>query len=210
MLGRACGAAHSPPPLPGLTPRPAGRPPSPPQPRPLGALVQAWLASALLTPLYWLFQKLVAAKVGLAIQATGRASAWRVSACRLLHTVGAAPGHGGCAAGVQRRAWRTQGGTRQWRPLAPRRPVAARQRSQQHAPCASFPQVRTALGVRKFVISGGGSLSPHLDAFFESIGLAVLNGWGLTETSPVLACRRGVHNVRGSVGERKRRPWGPG
>lgn len=62
-------------------------------------------------------------------------------------------------------------------------------------------QVRTALGVRKFVISGGGSLSPFLDAFYESIGLQVLNGWGLTETSPVLACRRGAHNVRGSVGE---------
>ncbi len=58
-----------------------------------------------------------------------------------------------------------------------------------------------ALGVRKFVISGGGSLSPFLDSFYESIGLQVLNGWGLTETSPVLACRRGVHNVRGSVGE---------
>ena len=62
-------------------------------------------------------------------------------------------------------------------------------------------QVRVALGVRKFVISGGGSLSPFLDSFYESIGLQVLNGWGLTETSPVLACRRGVHNVRGSVGE---------
>ena len=70
-----------------------------------------------------------------------------------------------------------------------------------HCPALPALQVRVALGVRKFVISGGGSLSPFLDSFYESIGLQVLNGWGLTETSPVLACRRGVHNVRGSVGE---------
>ena len=34
-------------------------------------------------------------------------------------------------------------------------------------------------------------------------GLPILNGWGLSETSPVLACRRNFprQNVRGSVGE---------
>jgi len=51
-------------------------------------------------------------------------------------------------------------------------------------------QVRAALGIRQTVISGGGSLAAHLDLFFEAVGLPVLNGWGLTETSPVLACRR--------------------
>lgn len=63
-------------------------------------------------------------------------------------------------------------------------------------------RVRGALGVRRAVISGGGSLSPALDLFFETIGLEVLNGYGLTETSPVLACRRAAPgvNVRGSVG----------
>ncbi|PSC68813.1 putative acyl-activating enzyme chloroplastic [Micractinium conductrix] len=64
-------------------------------------------------------------------------------------------------------------------------------------------KVRTALGIRGCVVSGGGSLSPHLDVFYESIGLPVLNGWGLTESSPVLACRRNLpnQNVRGSVGQ---------
>lgn len=60
-----------------------------------------------------------------------------------------------------------------------------------------------ALGIRKTVVCGGGSLAPHLDDFFETIGLPVLNGYGLTETSPVLACRsalRPLGNVRGSVG----------
>lgn len=65
-----------------------------------------------------------------------------------------------------------------------------------------YGKVRSALGIREAVVSGGGSLAGHLDDFYESIGLPVLNGWGLTETSPVVACRRNVPggNVRGSVG----------
>eukprot|EP00775_Hariotina_reticulata_P004816 gene4816-5063_t len=63
-----------------------------------------------------------------------------------------------------------------------------------------FSKVRAALGIRKTVVSGGGSLAAHLDLFYEAVGLPVLNGWGLTETSPVLACRRSSANVRGSVG----------
>ncbi len=58
--------------------------------------------------------------------------------------------------------------------------------------CARVTQVREALGVRRTIISGGGSLASHLDDFFEVLGLPVVNGWGLTETSPVLACRRVV------------------
>lgn len=66
-----------------------------------------------------------------------------------------------------------------------------------------YTKVRAALGVRQTLVSGGGSLAAHLDLFYEVIGLPVLNGWGLTETSPVLAVRRGdpaAANVRGSVG----------
>jgi len=65
-----------------------------------------------------------------------------------------------------------------------------------------YGKIREALGVKRAVISGGGSLQPHLDDFFEVIGLTVLNGWGLSETSPVLHCRRDLPlcNVRGTVG----------
>ncbi|MEW5313818.1 MAG: hypothetical protein WDW38_005355 [Sanguina aurantia] len=65
-----------------------------------------------------------------------------------------------------------------------------------------FGRVRSALGVKQVAISGGGSLASHLDDFYEAIGLPVLNGWGLSETSPVLACRRALplQNIRGTVG----------
>ena len=53
----------------------------------------------------------------------------------------------------------------------------------------------------KFPINGGGALPDHVDLFFESLGINVLVGYGLTETSPVLTCRRTSCNVRGSSGQ---------
>ncbi|KAL0382823.1 UNVERIFIED_CONTAM: putative acyl-activating enzyme 16, chloroplastic [Sesamum calycinum] len=38
-------------------------------------------------------------------------------------------------------------------------------------------------------VSGGGSLPPHVDRFFEAIEIKVQNGYGLTESSPVVAAR---------------------
>ncbi|XP_040374445.1 probable acyl-activating enzyme 16, chloroplastic isoform X5 [Rosa chinensis] len=49
-------------------------------------------------------------------------------------------------------------------------------------------------------ISGGGNLPSHVDKFFEAIGIKLLNGYGLTETSPVVAARHPSCNVLGSVG----------
>ena len=44
-----------------------------------------------------------------------------------------------------------------------------------------FDKIRSALGVVRCVVSGGGSLSLHLDDFYETLGLPVVNGWGLSE-----------------------------
>ena len=49
-------------------------------------------------------------------------------------------------------------------------------------------------------ISGGGALQPHVDEFFNFIGIPVLEGYGLTETSPVLAVRTWENLVIGTVG----------
>ena len=53
----------------------------------------------------------------------------------------------------------------------------------------------------KFPINGGGALPEHVDLFFEALGIDVLVGYGLTETSPVLTCRRTWCNVRSSSGQ---------
>ncbi|MGB7566094.1 MAG: AMP-binding protein, partial [Prochlorococcaceae cyanobacterium] len=65
-----------------------------------------------------------------------------------------------------------------------------------------WPKVRQQLagGALRTAISGGGALAPHVDGFFVVIGIELLVGYGLTETSPVLTCRRPWANRRGSSG----------
>lgn len=55
-------------------------------------------------------------------------------------------------------------------------------------------------GSLKATISGGGALPTHIDEFFTTLGIQVLEGYGLTETSPVLAVRVSGKRVRGTVG----------
>lgn len=43
-----------------------------------------------------------------------------------------------------------------------------------------YQKIRDALGIQQAVVSGGGSLQPHLDDFFEAVGITVVNGWGLS------------------------------
>ncbi len=66
-----------------------------------------------------------------------------------------------------------------------------------------WPKVRQQLvgGRLRTAISGGGALALHVDGFFEAIGIELLVGYGLTETSPVLTCRRSWANRRGSAGQ---------
>ena len=64
-----------------------------------------------------------------------------------------------------------------------------------------YEKVRQATGGEfKAIISGGGSLPRHLEDFFEIVGVPILVGYGLTETSPVTHARRLWGNLRYSSG----------
>ena len=59
---------------------------------------------------------------------------------------------------------------------------------------------QVAGGGLKATVSGGGALPREIDEFFNNLGIAVLEGYGLTETSPVLAVRTPVKRIIGTVG----------
>lgn len=63
-------------------------------------------------------------------------------------------------------------------------------------------KIRASLGGRiRFTVSGGSALSVDIMQFFEDIGILILEGYGLTETSPVVATN-GIKNYRfGAVGK---------
>jgi long-chain acyl-CoA synthetase len=64
-----------------------------------------------------------------------------------------------------------------------------------------FRKLLARLGGRvTFVISGGAPLSAELAAFFVGAGVDILEGYGLTETSPVIAINTPTHRRIGSVG----------
>lgn len=58
----------------------------------------------------------------------------------------------------------------------------------------------SAGGSLKATVSGGGALPVEIDKFFNNIGIPVLEGYGMTETSPVLAVRTEDDLVVGTVG----------
>ncbi len=65
-----------------------------------------------------------------------------------------------------------------------------------------YKKIQQATGGNiKQLICGGGSLAKHLEDFFEIVGIEILVGYGLTETSPVLSARRYYRNLRGSSGK---------
>ena len=64
-----------------------------------------------------------------------------------------------------------------------------------------FKKILGRLGGRvQFVLSGGAPLSPELAAFFIGAGLDILEGYGLTETSPVIAVNTPEKRRIGAVG----------
>ncbi len=64
-----------------------------------------------------------------------------------------------------------------------------------------FKQIRDAFGGElKILICGGAPLKPHLTEFFESIGIVMINGYGITECGPLISINRPEYHNFKSVG----------
>jgi long-chain acyl-CoA synthetase len=64
-----------------------------------------------------------------------------------------------------------------------------------------FKKIKAKLGGRFIAgISGGGALPSAVDDFFAASGILLLEGYGLTETAPVLGVRDRMRPVPGTVG----------
>ncbi len=64
-----------------------------------------------------------------------------------------------------------------------------------------FSSILDAFGGEvKTIISGGAPINPEIIHFFESIGISVLNGYGITECAPLISVNYSKNVVKGSVG----------
>ena len=59
------------------------------------------------------------------------------------------------------------------------------------------PKIRQRFGGRiKALVSGGAPLNPEVGAFFQGMGLTMLQGYGQTETAPVVSCNYPSAGIR--------------
>ncbi len=64
-----------------------------------------------------------------------------------------------------------------------------------------FRKIIKKFGKLDLFISGGAALEKEVEEFWNNLGIEVLQGYGLTETSPVISCNTFTEKRKGSVGE---------
>ncbi|MDQ4106500.1 MAG: long-chain fatty acid--CoA ligase [Actinomycetota bacterium] len=65
-----------------------------------------------------------------------------------------------------------------------------------------FGKLREVVGGKlRFFVAGGARLNPEIGEFFYAAGIRIVEGYGLTETSPVVSCNRLGRLRFGTVGE---------
>lgn len=65
-----------------------------------------------------------------------------------------------------------------------------------------FRKIRSMLGNNfRGAVAGGGALSPNIDKFFWAIGVKLVEGYGLTETAPIVSVRPFNRPIMGNVGK---------
>ena len=52
----------------------------------------------------------------------------------------------------------------------------------------------------RLIVSGGAALNPDIIRDFDSLGITILNGYGITECAPLISCNRNNFRKEGSVG----------
>jgi long-chain acyl-CoA synthetase len=88
----------------------------------------------------------------------------------------------------------------EWR-LCGRRPPGLLGLKLKLADALVFSKIRKGTGGRlRFIVSGGAALPPDVASFFAAAGMPIQEGYGLTETSPVIAANRPQKIRIGTVG----------
>lgn len=85
-----------------------------------------------------------------------------------------------------------QQGRRHWQPLLLLWPLLQRS--------IAIPILEKLGGRMRLAICGGAALPPKIDKLFVGLGLTLLQGYGLTESSPVITVNRPHDNIPSSIG----------
>ncbi len=82
-----------------------------------------------------------------------------------------------------------------------RRPSLALSAKRMVANKLVFNRIKQSLGGKlKFLFSGGAALPKAIGEFYGKVGIKVLEGYGLTETSPIISITEYDRNIYGTVG----------